>query len=149
MGTLVAGCALGLMLAEGGVWSTGRRGTLAAPELLLDPNTAPPQVLGALPSVGPALVRQLIAARKNRPLDSLDDAARRVRGLGPAGLARIAPYLRLKVAVEPSRKTASVERGVRKTRKARSARLSTAANGMDSVRSGTGLAAQGETPRGF
>ena len=42
--------------------------------------------------------RQLVAARDVRPLASLDDAGSRVRGLGPATLARIAPYLRF----EPS-----------------------------------------------
>jgi hypothetical protein len=73
--------------------SPGARG-VGAPELVVDPNTAPPGVLETLPHVGRTLVRQLVAAREVRPLSSLDDARSRVRGLGPATLAQIAPYLR-------------------------------------------------------
>jgi competence protein ComEA len=61
--------------------------------LKLDPNSAPPQVLGALPHVGPSLVRKLALARQIRPLTSLEDVRRRVRGVGPATLAQIAPFL--------------------------------------------------------
>ena len=65
-----------------------------APDLLLDLNTVPPPVLGTLPHVGQSLTRQIVAAREMRPITSLDDAGSRVRGLGPATLAQIAPYLR-------------------------------------------------------
>jgi Helix-hairpin-helix motif len=65
-----------------------------APDLLLDLNTVPPPVLGTLPHVGQSLTRQIVAARELRPITSLDDAGSRVRGLGPATLAQIAPYLR-------------------------------------------------------
>ena len=69
-----------------------------APELKVDVNTVPPVCWSTLPHVGQTLVRQLVAARDVRPIDSLDDAGSRVRGLGPATLAQIAPYLRF----EPS-----------------------------------------------
>jgi Helix-hairpin-helix motif len=65
-----------------------------APDLLLDLNTVPPPVLGTLPHIGQSLTRQIVAARELRPITSLDDAGSRVRGLGPATLAQIAPYLR-------------------------------------------------------
>jgi hypothetical protein len=68
-------------------------GIVVGPELLLDPNTAPPRVLETLPHVGRTLVLQIVAARDDRPFTSLDDARRRVRGLGPATLAMLAPYL--------------------------------------------------------
>ena len=62
------------------------------------PEHAPSQVLGVLPQVGPALVRELVSARNERPLTSLEDARSRVRGLGPAISDQIAPYLRFEPA---------------------------------------------------
>jgi DNA uptake protein ComE-like DNA-binding protein len=64
--------------------------------LLVDPNTAPAHVLEALPHVGPSLVNQIIQQRSRQSFKSFQDMRRRVRGLGPATLARLAPYLRLK-----------------------------------------------------
>jgi hypothetical protein len=72
---------------------------VVAPTLKLDPNTAPSQVLGALPRVGPTLVRQLVLARQDRPLTSLEDLRTRVRGVGPATLEQIAPFLRFEPAM--------------------------------------------------
>jgi competence protein ComEA len=66
-----------------------------APDLVVDPNTAPAEVLSALPKVGPVLLRHLIAARQERPFESLDDMDRRVRGIGPATLAALRPHLRI------------------------------------------------------
>jgi hypothetical protein len=71
-----------------------------APELVVDPNTAPERVLAALPHVGPTLVRELVSARDDRPFSSLEDAQDRVRGLGPATLARIAPYLGIERSIQ-------------------------------------------------
>jgi hypothetical protein len=71
--------------------------------LKLDPNTAPPQVLGALPQVGSTLVRQLVLARQVQPFTSLEDFLGRVRGVGPATLGHIAPYLRLEPAIGAGR----------------------------------------------
>jgi hypothetical protein len=67
---------------------------VSVPDLVLDANTAPPGVLETLPHVGATLVRQLVAAREIHPFTSLNDAGSRVRGLGPATRARIAPFLR-------------------------------------------------------
>jgi Helix-hairpin-helix motif len=71
-----------------------------ARDLLLDLNTVPPRVLETLPHVGQTLVRQVVAARERRPLTSLEDAGRQVRGLGPVTLAQIAPYLRFDASLE-------------------------------------------------
>jgi hypothetical protein len=73
---------------------------LGVPDLVLDPNTAPRQVLGALPHAGPNLVQQFVAARDERPFASLDDARQRVRGLGSATLGHLAPYLRFESATQ-------------------------------------------------
>jgi competence protein ComEA len=67
----------------------------AAPDLIVDPNTAPPEVFGALPKVGPALLRHLLAARETCRFDSVDDLDRRVRGIGPSTLAALRPHLRI------------------------------------------------------
>jgi Helix-hairpin-helix motif len=61
--------------------------------LRLDPNTAPPEVLAALPHVGPKLVREWMNARSEGRIISLEDAQSRVMGLGPATVSQIAPYL--------------------------------------------------------
>jgi competence protein ComEA len=90
--------AMGLALASRGVQSSSGEAFARAPELVIDPNTAPARVLTALPHLGPTLVGHWVAARDAGPFSSLADAQRRVRGLGPATLAQIAPYLRF----EPS-----------------------------------------------
>jgi competence protein ComEA len=125
LGALAAVCAVGLMMASGAVGPSRQSAGFVAPELRLDPNTAPSQVLGALPNVGPALVRQLIAARQQRPLDSLEDAGRRVRGLGPATLVKIAPHLRLKAALEAGGSKPAAARGTRTVQNARASRRKT------------------------
>jgi hypothetical protein len=71
-----------------------------APELVVDPNTAPPHVLTALPHIGPTLVRALLAAREDRPFPSLEDAQDRVRGLGPATLVQIAPHFTFEQSIQ-------------------------------------------------
>jgi Helix-hairpin-helix motif len=86
-------------------------GTGRLEELRLDPNTAPPEVLTALPHVGASLVDRWVTAREERPFRSLEDARARVRGLGVATLGQIAPYFEfpeasiLEVAGVTSRKT--------------------------------------------
>ena len=78
------------------VVGTGSRIALkATPVLIIDPNTAPAAVLGALPHVGPSLVKKLVEQREVRPFASIEDLRRRVRGLGPATMARLAPHLRI------------------------------------------------------
>ncbi len=63
------------------------------PTLRVDVNTAPADVLDALPHVGPALAQRLIAARDFGPIRSESDLVGRVRGLGPSTIAQIAPFL--------------------------------------------------------
>src|SRR4051794_18377883 len=70
----------------------------APPTLIVDPNTAPPQVLGALPKLGPVLVGRLVAARDQASFRSLDDLDARIWGIGPATLEALRPHLR----IEPS-----------------------------------------------
>jgi competence protein ComEA len=72
-----------------------------APVLVVDPNSAPPEVMGALPHVGAALVKKIVEQRETRPFQSLGDLRRRVRGLGPATLARLAPHLRIGPSAQP------------------------------------------------
>jgi competence protein ComEA len=74
----------------------------AVPVLLVDPNSAPPEVLGALPHVGGALVKKIVEQREIRPFQSLGDLRHRVRGLGPATLARLAPHLRIGPSGQPN-----------------------------------------------
>src|SRR5262249_56612457 len=69
--------ALTLALASPGVDTAPGDPTVAAPRLQLDPNTAPPEVLGALPQVGPTMVHYLIQARPVGPFTSLQDVRRR------------------------------------------------------------------------
>ena len=69
---------------------------------VVDPNTAPPEVLGALPRIGPALGRAIVAERRTAPFRSLDDLDRRVRGIGPATVAALRPYLRFEPAERPA-----------------------------------------------
>jgi hypothetical protein len=93
--------ALGLRFVSHSLGAAPRRAYQIAPVLVIDPNTAPPSVLGALPHVGPALVRKLVEQREIRPFDSTDDLRRRVRGFGPVTLARLAPHLRIRPRREP------------------------------------------------
>src|SRR3954453_22549865 len=81
--------ALGVRMADRGVGPGSRVACKPAPVLVLDPNTAPPAVLGALPHVGPSLVKKLVAQREVRPFASIEDMRRRVRGMGPATMARL------------------------------------------------------------
>jgi competence protein ComEA len=83
--------ALALIALGGG--DASRRPAAPAPRLVVDPNTAPPAVLAALPHLGPAMVKRIVAARENAPLQSLDDLDSRVRGVGPATLASLRPFL--------------------------------------------------------
>jgi len=65
----------------------------AAPEALIDPNTATAEQLDRLPGVGPAIAARILADRAaNGPYRAPEDLLR-VKGVGPALLARLAPYL--------------------------------------------------------
>jgi DNA uptake protein ComE-like DNA-binding protein len=63
------------------------------PHLVIDPNTAPREVLLALPRLGPALVDRIEAERRKAPFESAEDLDRRVKGIGPAIMGAIGPHL--------------------------------------------------------
>jgi competence protein ComEA len=67
----------------------------APPALVVDLNAAPAALFSALPGIGPKLAARIVEARRERPFDSLDDLDRRIKGIGPATMARLAPHLRV------------------------------------------------------
>lgn len=71
------------------------------PTLRVDPNTAPAGVLEALPRIGPAMARKIIAAREEAPFAGLDDLDRRVKGVGPATAEGLRPHLRFDDGTRP------------------------------------------------
>ena len=95
---LAARGGLTLLAAVAGLGLAGVTGTAKGPyivvrPLVVDPNTAPRGVLGALPKMGSAMVGRIVAARDEAPFRSLDDLDRRVRGIGPATIAALRPHL--------------------------------------------------------
>jgi len=101
LAVIVVAMAIGLLSMCRRPESSSPKAFAVAPKLVLDANSAPPQVLEALPTLGPTLVRRWVAARAQRPILSLADARKRVRGLGPASLAQIAPYLKFESQAVP------------------------------------------------
>jgi competence protein ComEA len=85
-----AGLAMGLIL----VARPPGRPSADLPPLVVDANSAPAGVLSALPRLGPARSRAIIAARKQRPFQSLADFDHRVRGIGPVTAEALRPHLR-------------------------------------------------------
>ncbi len=77
-------------------------GTIPLPSLIVDANTAPDSVLGALPGIGPVLAGRIVEARETRPFRSLDDLDRRVKGIGPVKAAALKPFLRFEPAEGPT-----------------------------------------------
>ncbi len=80
----------------------GRRGrareaeaVVATPEFRLDPSNATAEALAALPHIGPTLARRIVEAQADGPFRSPEDLRARVRGIGPATLAQVTPYLRI------------------------------------------------------
>ena len=85
--------------SHGGRDSAGAGGDVAGrggppPVLKIDPNTAPVTLLTILPALGPARAAAIVEERAARPFESPEDLERRVKGIGPATLERIRPYLR-------------------------------------------------------
>jgi competence protein ComEA len=109
--------AVGLRTASLRLGCENRGPFRAAPALVVDLNTAPPQVVGALPHIGGVLVKRIVEQRTIRPFQSIDDLRHRVRGLGPATMARLAPHLRIgpresynpRLATVPRRRTVARE----------------------------------------
>jgi hypothetical protein len=67
----------------------------------LDPNTAPLEDLSALPNLGPAMARRMIEDREqfqkthpNQPAYNKLEDLLRIKGIGPAALENLRPYLR-------------------------------------------------------
>jgi competence protein ComEA len=103
-GRILAGLASGLALALGLACLAARPpdpGAHPDPTLVVDPNTAPPEVLTALPRLGPALSGRIVADREVKPFTSLDDLDARVKGIGPATVAAIRPFLRFNPGTRP------------------------------------------------
>lgn len=71
-----------------------RRSRPLEPGERLDPNRAPAEELDRLPGVGPATAEALVRGREEAPYRTPDDLAR-VRGVGPALVARLRPHLDL------------------------------------------------------
>lgn len=59
----------------------------------VDPQTASARALEALPGIGPAIARRIVEARARGAVFSRPEDLRRVRGIGPRTVARLAPYL--------------------------------------------------------
>lgn len=72
----------------------GRPATADGRSLLLDLNRADTLALQALPGVGPALARRIVAARRDAPFRTVEDLGR-VKGIGPATLERLRPHVRV------------------------------------------------------
>jgi competence protein ComEA len=89
----IVGTLSALALVALGVGDASHRPAAPTPRLVVDPNTAPPAVLAALPHLGPAMVKRIITARELSPFQSLDDLDTRVRGIGPATVASLSPFL--------------------------------------------------------
>ena len=74
---------------------SARRTRPSAVDLVVDPNTVPTEVLGALPRIGPVLAGRIAEERLRGPFRSLDDLDARVRGIGPATIEALRPHLRI------------------------------------------------------
>jgi hypothetical protein len=100
LAVLAISAATGLAL---GRWALtrGAEPAVVASELKLDPNTATPEALAALPHIGPTLARRIAEAQADGPFRSPEDLRARVRGIGPATLAQIEPYLQFQSETEP------------------------------------------------
>ncbi|WP_152051105.1 ComEA family DNA-binding protein [Tautonia marina] len=68
--------------------------------MVVELNSAPPMALLALPGLGPTRVDRILSAREEVPIKSLDDLAHRVKGIGPATIEGIRPFVRVGI---PSR----------------------------------------------
>jgi len=86
---ILAAIALGLNQAR-----DAERPDVVSVHLRVDPNTAPPEVLPALPNIGPVLAGRMVEARAEQPFISLEDLQARVRGIGPKRAAALDPFLR-------------------------------------------------------
>jgi competence protein ComEA len=98
----ILGSAVGLRSAAELTGRGPQRVAARPPVLRVDPSTAPAHVLEALPQIGPTMASRIVAERQVRPFASLDDLRRRVRGLGLATMAKLAPHLALEREPQPA-----------------------------------------------
>jgi hypothetical protein len=80
--------------------------------LPIDPNRADPTTLETLPGIGPARARAIVAEREKRPFTDVRDLSR-VRGLGPARLAALAPFLGVETPLAVPNETSVTSPGCR------------------------------------
>jgi competence protein ComEA len=95
----VAGVLAAVGLVAGNATLTRIGPVTVAPRLVVDPNTASPEVLCTLPKMGPATVARIVAAREMSPFRSLEDFDARVRGVGPATMASLRQHLQIEPSV--------------------------------------------------
>jgi competence ComEA-like helix-hairpin-helix protein len=87
---LLSGVVVLRVLASG----AGARSPLAPVACRLDPSTASVHELSMLPGVGPSLARAIVLDRAEHGAFPSIDALTRVKGIGPARLAALKPWLR-------------------------------------------------------
>ena len=97
-GDVVLLCAILAALVAAGAWRLRRAAADGPAEFPIVPhrvdvNCATVAELGALPGVGPTLAARIDAARRAAPFRVPQDL-RRVPGIGPVALSRIAPHAR-------------------------------------------------------
>ena len=92
------------LLASALAWASRGRSEVERelPTLSVDANSVPAPVLGALPGLGPVLAGRIVEARESEPFRSIDDLDRRVKGIGPAKVAALRPFLRFETNPVPS-----------------------------------------------
>jgi len=105
---------------QGALWAKGPQGTTGlqaqdvAGPVSKEPrrvaiNTASPKELLELPGIGPKRASEILKARQSRPFRSASDL-RRIKGLGPKGIRRLAPLLDYTLAGPSGGDTGPVER---------------------------------------
>lgn len=94
---LIMGCSVVIaMMALASWWSAAEPPAVEVPErlLIIDINTASAAELCLLPGIGPVAAEDIVAERTaGGNFASLDDVARRVRGIGPKTIAACRPYV--------------------------------------------------------
>ena len=92
-----------ILLASALAWTSRDQSGVGPgpPSLSVDANSVPAPVLGALPGLGPVLAGRIVEAREGSPFRSIDDLDRRVKGIGPAKVAALRPFLRFETNPVP------------------------------------------------
>lgn len=78
----------------GSAAAAGRARAAKGPPVPLDPNRAPADSLQLLPGVGPVMAGRIVAAREQGTVFRTPEDLLAIKGIGPATLARLAPFLR-------------------------------------------------------